>query len=70
MTLGETTMDKTVAECDRALETAFRVLEEANRQNVPAIEWLIYQDRAATCRDDLAKAHLVSRREGQKEEGQ
>ncbi len=49
-------IDKTVVECNAALKTAERVLEEANRLNVPANEWLIYQDRAATCRADLAKA--------------
>jgi hypothetical protein len=57
MTL-EDGMSKTVAECNVALEAAYRVLEEANRQNVPAREWLIYQDRAVTCRADLAKAQM------------
>ena len=49
-------MDKTVAQCEAARETAYRVFEEARRQKVPAEEMQIYHDRLTACHDDLAKA--------------
>lgn len=52
-------MPKKVAECTAALESAYCALEEANRQNVLAREWLIYQERVATCRVDLEKAKVT-----------
>jgi hypothetical protein len=50
------TTDKTVAECEAALETAYHALEIANQDKVPAREWLIYEDRVAACRADLHEA--------------
>jgi hypothetical protein len=49
-------IDKTVAKCEAARETAYRVLEEARRQKVPAEEMQIYHDRLTACHDDFAKA--------------
>jgi len=48
--------DKTVAECEAALEAGYRAIEEARRQNVPASEMLIYHERLAERRADLEKA--------------
>jgi phosphohistidine phosphatase SixA len=49
-------MEKTVSECLRALETAYRVLEVANEDRVPAAQWLLYQGRVADARANLEKA--------------
>jgi hypothetical protein len=52
--------DKTVTECGAARETAYRVLQEARRQKVPAEEMQIYHDRLTACHDDFAKAQNSS----------
>lgn len=41
---------------EAACETAYKVLEVANRPAAPAQEWLIYQDRLSHSRAELAEA--------------
>ncbi len=49
-------LDQAVAQCEAARETAYRILEDARCQKVPAEEMQIYHDRLTACHDDLAKA--------------
>jgi hypothetical protein len=51
------TTGRTVADCEADLERAYRSLEQARREAVPAEEMAIYQDRVEACRDEIARAH-------------
>jgi len=45
---------RTVADCEADLEKAYRVLEQARRESVPAEEMEIYHNRIEACRDEIA----------------
>lgn len=53
---SEPPITATVADCEAALERAYRVLEVARRDNVPLEEMMIYHRRVAACRDALEEA--------------